>query len=244
MERSDKIMNYLAGQRMFAICILLASCILLAGRTSRAAQESSTNIFISSSILPLDLKRVVMLPLACAESRADLSDACEKFGPVLQAELIKTRRFEVVFASPETVRISTGKLSWTGAEALPPNFFDSLNQVYGCDAVLFCQLTTLHAYPPLAVGWRLKLVNSRTKKIIWSADELFDASNPETAKKAEAYQSHQQQTDKKTKGFFKLMWTYANRETPPVGDQWDILNSPRFFGRYAAATLLETLPKR
>ncbi len=237
-------MNVLAGNRRFAIYILLAGCVLLASRTDGAAQESSTNVFISTPILPLAIKRVVMLPLACNESRADLFDNCEKFGPVFQSELIKTRRFEVVLASPETLRISTGKLSWTGAEALPENFFGSLNQVYGCDAVLFCQLTALHAYPPLAIGWRLKLVDSHTRKIIWAADEIFDASNPETAKSAEKYQSHVQQTDEKTKTFFKLMLTYANREMPAVGDQWDILNSPRFFGRYAAAALLETLPKR
>lgn len=235
---------YLAGNRVFAIGIFLTGWILLASQTNGAAQENSTNVFAASSVLPPDIKRVVMLPLACDESRMDLYDNCEKFGLVLQSELIKTERFEVVLANSETLRISTGKLSWTGAEALPENFFTSLNQVYDCDAVLFCQLTALHGYPPLAVGWRLKLVDSRTKKIIWAADEIFDASNPKTAKMAQKYQSHVQQTDEKAKTFFKLALTYANRETPEIGGQWDILHSPRFFGRYAAAALLETLPKR
>lgn len=237
-------MNFFARKRLFAICLLLTGGILLAGRMDGRADESPTNVFVTSSFMPLEIGRVVMLPLACDESRVDLADGCEKLGPICQAELIKTRRFEVVSADPETLRISTGKSSWTGAEILPGNFFESLNQVYGCDAVLFCQLTTLHAYAPLVVGWRMKLVDSHTKKIIWAADELFDAGNPETAKNAQAYQSHLQQTDVKTKTFFKRLFTFANRETPPVVDQWDILNSPRFFGRYAAASVLATLPKR
>jgi hypothetical protein len=237
-------MNSFANNRLFTIFLLLTGGILMAGRMSGLAGESSTNVFISSPRLPAEIKRVVMLPLACDESRADLADDCEKLGPVCQAELIKTKLFEVVSADAETLRISTGKLSWTGAEALPGNFFESLNRVYGCDAVLFCQLTALHAYAPLAIGWRMKLVDSHTKKIIWAADELFDAGNPETAKKAQEYQSHAQHTDVKSKSFFKLLFTYANRETPPVGDQWDILNSPHFFGQYAAAALLATLPHR
>jgi hypothetical protein len=237
-------MNFFARHRLFVICLLLTGEILLAGRMNGRAEEGLTNVFVTSSFMPLEIRRVVLLPLACDESRADLVDGCEKLGPVCQAELIRTKRFEVISADAETLRISTGKSSWTGAETLPENFFTSLNQVYGCDAVVFCQLTTLHAYPPLAVGWRMKLVDSHTKKILWAADELFDAGNPETAKNAQAYQSHLQQTDVKTKTFFQRLFTYADRRTPPMADQWNILNSPRFFGRYAAASVLATLPKR
>jgi len=53
------------------------------------------------------------------------------------------------------------------AEILPPDFLDSLQRVYGCDAVLFCELSTFRAYAPLAVGWRMKLVDVRTRQILW-----------------------------------------------------------------------------
>jgi hypothetical protein len=124
------------------------------------------NIFRSSPSLPATLKRVLILPLACETKPVDLTGGAEILNPVLQAELVKTKKFEVVAASSGTLQNLTGKLTWNGAEILPSDFFDSLRRFYGCDAVLFCQLTVFRAYEPLAVGWRLKLVDAQTQKII------------------------------------------------------------------------------
>jgi hypothetical protein len=45
--------------------------------------------------------------------------------------------------------------------------------------------------------------------------------------------------------FFKRAWIWLNRQPEPVTDeQWTVLNSPRYFGEFSAATLLQTLPKR
>lgn len=204
----------------------------------------SDNFFTAPEGLPVTLKRVLMLPLAHEDSPSELSAGCEVLAPVLEAELIKTKKFEVVAASPKDIQALSGQPTWTAAEILPPDFFGSLQRVYGCDGVLFCQLSTFHAYPPLVIGWRLKLVDLATQKIIWAADVVYDAGDPVVSKSAEAYQK-QQQGASKPSTFFHRVVTWLNREPEPAtDDQWTILNSPRYFAEFTASTLLQTLPKR
>jgi len=232
--------------RLFIAGVVLNSCLALIHGANLSAQDlKSQNIFAAAPVLPKDLKRVVVLPLACEESRADLSGGCETLDPILQAELVKTKKFEVVPAGSERLNNLTGRSGWTGAEVLPGSFFDSLQRAYGCDAVLFCQLTTFRAYAPLAVGWRMKLVDAHTQKIIWAADEVFDAGEPAVAKDAEQFQKQQQNVHGETRSLLKSLFKFADREPQSaLDDQWAILNSPRYFGQYSAAKLLQTLPER
>jgi hypothetical protein len=187
---------------------------------------------------------VVLLPLAHEEAQAELVSGCEMLYPVLQAELDKTKKFEVVTASPKTIQGLTGQASWTGGEVLPADFFGSLQRVYGCDAVLFCQLTAFHAYPPLMIGWRMKLVDASTQKIIWAADVVYDASDLAVSKSAEQFQKEQEGAAK-PQTFFRRVLTWLDRRSEPVTDEpWAVLNSPRYFGQFSAAKLLQTLPAR
>jgi hypothetical protein len=235
-----------SSSKIFALCAILTGCAALIPDAVVFAQDSKTqNAFVSSPVLPKDLKRVVVLPLVGGESRVDLSSGCEMLDCVLQAELVKTKKFEVVPASSEMLRSLTGRSGWTGAEVLPADFFDSLQRAYGGDAVLFCQLTEFRAYAPLATGWRLKLVDLHTKKIIWAADEVFDAGVPAVAKGAEQFQARQQEVHGKTRSLLKALLKYADRQPPSaLDDQWGILNSPRYFGQFTAEKLLLTLPER
>ncbi|HUZ08319.1 MAG TPA: hypothetical protein VMV89_12650 [Candidatus Paceibacterota bacterium] len=237
--------NFSASRSLIAL-VILAGCIVLAQVAIASGQDAkSQNVFTASPVLPKDLKRVLVLPLVCEESRADLSGGCEMLDPILQAELVKTKRFEVIAAGSEMLRSLTGQSGWSGAEVLPTNFFDSLQRAYGCDAVLFCQLTVFHAYAPLAVGWRMKLVDATTKKIIWAADMVFDANDPAVVKSAEQFQKLQQNVHGEMKSLLENLMRVADRQpTSALDDQWMILNSPRCFGQYSAAKLLQTLPER
>jgi hypothetical protein len=188
--------------------------------------DPSDNTFQVASNWPVNLRRVALLPLAWEGTSTDLSQGCETLGPILLAELIRTKKFEVAVVSPEVLRHQTGRPSWTGAEILPADFLEALQRVYGCDAVLFCQLTTFHAYPPLAVGWRLKLVETRTGRILWAVDKVFDEKQPATLGQT---------------------WHHYLAELG-VGhddsDDWLIENSPSKFGQYAIIQVLSTLPNR
>jgi hypothetical protein len=232
--------------RLIVTCIVLMGCMALTRVAIVFGQDvKSQNVFISSPALPKDLERVVILPLTCEVSRVDLSSGCETLDPIFQAELVKAKKFEVVPVGSEMLRSLTGRPGWTGTEILPADFFDSLQRAYGCDAVLFCQLTTFRAYAPLAIGWRLKLVDARTQKIIWAADEIFDTSEPLVTKSAEQFQKQQQNVHGETKSLLKTLLNFADRQPPSaLDDQWTILNSPRYFGQYSVAKLLKTLPGR
>jgi len=213
--------------------MVAAAAALLAGcETSRLTMAAFSspykpdNIFIAAPQLPGDLKRVAVLPLACGERRTDLAEGCNALGPVLVTELIKAKKFEVVPIPPEELTRLTGRADWTGGEVLPASFLDSLEKKYGCDAVLFCQLTEFQPYPPLAVGWRLRLVAVHGHKTLWAGDEHFDAGKPAVIAGARLYQQ---------------------REQRQLGDDtasWLALNSPRQFGQYSVARLLDTLPAR
>ena len=190
------------------------------------AYDQTDNTFKWSPDLPADLRRVAVLPLAWEGAQTDLSLGAETLGPFLLAELIKTKKFEVVNVSPHDLRSQTGRLSWTGEEILPADFFDSLQQAYGCDAVLFCQLTVFRAYVPLAVGWRMKLVEVRTGRILWAVDKVFDAEQGPALQQARRFH---------IAGF----WAFHE----PAND-WRVENSPRQFGQYAIVQALSTLPNR
>jgi hypothetical protein len=208
----------------------------------------SANVYVSSKTLPAGLKRVLVLPLAWEkldDNNGNLSGGCLMLDPVLQAELTKAGRFEVIVATPETLRSTTGRMSWNGSEALPANFFDSLKNVYACDAVMFCQLSTFRPDAPLAVGWRLKLADAGTGNILWATDEIFDAGNLDVARDAEQWEKSRQPHHNFMFNVFSfLSWCVDTPTRSALDDQWKVLHSPRVFGEYSLDNLLKTLPQR
>ncbi|MGA1238500.1 MAG: hypothetical protein ACO34E_16750, partial [Limisphaerales bacterium] len=89
-----------------------------------------------------------VLPLAIVGEDAILENGRDALAPVVQSELIRSARFELVQVSPEQCRQWTGKTSWLTTDV----FFERIHQVTACDEVLFCQLTRYRAYPPVAMG--------------------------------------------------------------------------------------------
>ena len=245
---------------------LAAATALLAGcetSGSRAVMLSSpykpNNIFIAAPQLPGDLKRVAVLPLASGGRRTDLAEGRDALGPVLIAELIKAKKFEVIPVPPGELNRLTGRMDWTSEEVLPASLLGLLEKEYGCDAVLFCELTEFRAYAPLAVGWRLKLVDVRSQKTIWAGDEHFDAGNPAVIAGAQCYQRREQVAPDNNSGLRRagvssvldvtggiIGWVVGdgqNASAKQAGD-WLAINSPRRFGQYSIGSLLGTLPAR
>ena len=209
------------------LCALVTGCRLpTAAAVNLHAPYRPDNVFLAAPSLPGDVKRVAVLPVVCDARRTDLAAGRGDLQPVLLAELIKAKRFEVVQVPTKALWRLTGRADWAGDEILPPGLLGSLEKKYGCDAVLFCQLTEFRAYPPLAIGWRLKLVDVRGKKVIWAGDEQFDAGRPAVMAAALRYQEHEQ------------------RQLGDDTTDWLTVNSPRWFGQYSLASLFNTLPAR
>jgi hypothetical protein len=207
----------------------LAGCQTQLSRVGLLAPEPDyhpANVFAYPPNLSPNLQRVAVLPLAATANLGDLPEGCDALSPVLWEQLVKSKKFEVVTVPGDKLRSRTGRPTWTGTESLPVDFLPFLRREYGCDAVLFSELTAYHAYAPMVIGWRLKLVDARTGQILWAVDDLFDAGRPAIANAACHFEK-------------RLNATVSAEE-----NSWVVLNSPRRFGRYSAAALLDTLPDR
>jgi hypothetical protein len=223
-------LNWPAWCRRLAWCIILLTAPGCAwtqrvpGLAALTPAYRPQNVFVWSSSLPPQIRRVALMPMSCDEKEPELIEGKVALEPVLRTELAKAHRFEIIAVSPTVLRARTGQTVWACEQALPQEMFTWLSETCGCDAVLFSQLTVFRGYAPLAVGWRMRLVDLRTHSTVWATDEIFDAGLP--AVRSGAYQYR----------FTGLQGgTGAN-------DTWLIENSPRQFGQYAAAQLLATLP--
>jgi hypothetical protein len=216
-----------AGIAFACVCTLLTGCHTIATPSDvvRGKGYEPQNVYAETA-LPKNILRVAVLPLACNEGDATLNEGRVTLEPVLTSELMKTKRFEVVSADHAFLKNRSGHATWSGEETLPPDLLALLRENSACDAVMFARLTVFRAYPPLAVGWRLRLVDAQTGRTLWAADETFDGGEPSVSDGARRHQ--------------------LLEERGPAGapNEWFIENSPLKFGQYTAARLFATLPAR
>ena len=209
------------------MCALLAGCAIGTPRDLiRGSSYQPQNVYAGAGALPVNIRRVAVLPLVCDENNYDLSEGRAVLQPILFGELMKTKKFEVVSADTAVLENRTRCAEWSDDKALPADLFTILRQTSACDAVLFARLTVFRPYPPLAVGWRLRLVDAKTRRTIWSADEIFDGGQPDVQNGARRHQ------------------LTAERDSYYAPDEWFMRNSPSKFAEYTAATLFATLPPR
>ena len=210
---------------LMAILMIFSGCVLPEHSPRLLAPAyRPQNVFLWGSRLPPQIRRVALLPMACDQDIPEMSDGRDVLEPIVRCELAKIRRFELIPLTSELLRSQTGGASWSCEDTLPQDLFSWLTDSRGCDAVLFCRLTVFRGYAPLAVGWRMRLVDLRTRSTLWAGDEVFDAGQPAVQAGARHYQ------------------LAVRQNCAPIPDEWVIQNSPRQFGQYAAAQLLASLP--
>lgn len=194
-------------------------------RLLAAPEFQPQNFHQTTAWLPRDVRRVAVLPLTAATGELLNNSTRDQLEQLLPRELNRTGLFEVMQVEPETLRRWTGKSRWGVAEALPADFFALIREQLGCDAVIFAHVTAFRAYAPLALGWKLHLVDTRQPRIWWACDVMYDAGDQGVARGATRFEREQQ----------------GSRLTS--GDPATILRSPGRFGQYTLATSLETLQR-
>jgi hypothetical protein len=183
------------------------------------------NVFRAADRLPHQFRRVAVLPLTSDETEGETGAAGSALEPVLRTELLKTGKFELIWVAPDALGRLTGRKSWDADATLPSDFFEKLRTEVDCDGVLFCRLSRFRPYPPLAIGWNLKLFETAGIQPLWAVDELFDSGEPAVSNSARRYEQEHQRGG-------------------PSTDIPLILTSPARFGQYAAWAVLSTLPER
>jgi len=207
--------------------VLLSGCAIGTPRDLvRGKRYQPQNVYVDVAGLPKNIRRVIVLPLVCDEQNINLDEGRVELEPILMSELIKTKKFEVIPSDSAFLKNRTSRPDWSGEQILPPEFFSLLRENSGCDAVLFTRLTVFRAYPPLAIGWRARLVDAQTGRTIWAADEVFDGGEAAVENGARRHQLTEE------------------RSTAGAPNEWFVQNSPSKFGQYTAARLLATLPAR
>jgi len=211
----------------FFLGLLLTGCDTARSPLPRMGPRyTPSNIYLKSPVLDPRIRRVAVLPMTPIVPTEALQAGVEGCQPLLQAELQKTKRFEVVVVPQQLLARLTGQPRWSAEDKLPQDFFDKLHNETACDAIFFATLTRYQPYQPLAVGWKLNLVANSDHASVWSADELFDAGNMGVANSARDY------ADKDI------------RYEGPLDDPDAILSSPSRFSQYTLRTLLATMPAR
>lgn len=195
-------------------------------RRSLAQPYHPANLHQGAERLPAHLRRVAVLPLTAGEKDLLSETDVATLEAILLAELRKRAAFEVVSVSPERLREWSGQANWRQEDLLPAGLLAKLREHTGSDGVLFAHLSVYRPYPPLAVGWRLSLIDCAERVTHWAVDEVFDAGSLQVIKAAQIY--------------FRSQMNQPSVEL----DSTAVLTSPRRFGQYSAAAILATLPKR
>ena len=224
--RPKRAVEIVAGCLAALFVLILGGCRTPPTVPRIGPRYHPSNVFLKSPVLDPNIRRVAVLPICPAIPSEAFQAGIDTYQPLLEAELDKTKRFEVVIVSPQLLARLTGQPRWSAEEKLPPDFFDKLHDETGCQAVFFSQLTRYQPYQPLAVGWKLNLIANAGHVSLWAADEVFDAGNGEVADSARDYAA----ADIRYEG--------------PLADPDAILSSPSRFGQYTLHALLNTLPTR
>lgn len=212
---------------ILAIGLILAGC-----QTSKpslpelGARFEPKNVYRAVDALPGNLQRVVLMPVTLSTPDLATLDHRNQLAQILEEELRKTHRFEVIKATPEELRRGFGKDAFSAGEPLPADLLTRIQSAHSADGVIFAQLASYRPFPPVAIGWELRLVTADQGGTLWSVDETFDASQAEVARSARDY--------------FRGHHTGASELADPQSD----LRSPSRFCRYTAQAVWQTLPKR
>lgn len=215
-----------------AAALLLSSCStkpLHTWEVITGPDHTLSNVHTLAPKLPDRLRRLAVLPLTLEPGSGDMEHGRDTLEPLLQAEIDRLSQFEIVRITPDQLRDWTGRRQWSANDKLPEDFLKNLKEHPGCDAVLFTRLTRYMPYPPMAIGWSFKLVDTTDGQVWWAADELFSLSEPAVVNSARRHELQHQR------------YYQAN---PHLADSRSVLISPRRFANYTLNATFATLPKR
>lgn len=221
------------GRGLALTCLAVLTVLLFIGcaRPPFLAQAMTpsyrpSNVFQEEPFLASNIRRIAVLPMSSLTEDADTAFGRDALSPILMSELSRVRQFELVAVSADDLRLLSGRAVWNPEDKLPVEFFERLKDKYGVDAVLFSRLTLYRAYEPLAIGWRLKLIDADAPHILWAVDEVFDSRVPTVAAAAVRY----------------------SRDNPDTSasllDSRSVLMSARRFGEYTVNAVVQTIPGR
>lgn len=224
------LLSHLSRRRFLAVAAL-ALAAGLGGCTTPAINDDARvgpfyapRNFNGDAQLPARLHRVLLLPLSGGANA--VRETVAALDPVFLAELQKENRFEVVVLTREECMHRFHREEFASTATLPADFIADLRRDFAADGLLFVDVTACKTYRPLILGIRAKLadISDEQPRIVWSFDNVFDASDREVAASARRY------------------FIDSDRRGVPADLSPATLQSPSRFAAYVAATTFATLP--
>ncbi|HEX2100301.1 MAG TPA: hypothetical protein VHF69_06550 [Candidatus Synoicihabitans sp.] len=170
------------------------------------------------------IDRVVVLPTADASGKLPTTFAAT-FDQTWLRALQSSQRAEFVGLDRTLYsQITASPSPPASTSILPHAWAERVKAATEADAALLVDVTQVSPYPPLILGWRLKLVHLPTGEILWAADEVFDAGDPAVARAARRH----------------ARAGASGRD----GDAIAVLQSPSRYGNYTVDALVALLPPR
>jgi len=187
--------------------------------TTFGKKAETVNVF-QDGVLPSHLRRVAFLPIYKGRfDHVDMAGIEENFA----AELSKRNLFEVVVVTEETMKDLFEKGRFSSIENLPTKIVSQLHSVYAIDGIMLVDVNHYNAYQPVGLGVAAKLFDGRTGRLVWSADHLFDASNPAVSNAARKYY--------KTESTIQY----------PLHETQTVLHSPTRFSKFVANSIFASI---
>ena len=184
--------------------------------------------FIPSNLYPIErlptyFNRVVVIPCHHEDNDSPILDYIDD---IFQQELAQERIFEIIRFSPSQMKKKFGIERVSSTSPLPENFLRELETLTNSNGILFVDIHSYRAFRPMSLGVRAKLVDIKTGEFMWAIDETFDAGHASVIMGSRVFQEKSQvrALSAKTSG--------------------SVLQSPRIFAKYVAATTFSTLPLR
>ncbi len=206
-----------------ALLALLAGCSSVPRKLEDVGPVYTPTNVRGPAAWPETVVRVAVLPAHDIAGRLP-SESLATYDPLWQRALGAAQRAELVAVARPELSAWTGRESFASTGLLPAGLLERLTRETGAQAVLFLDLTTVKSYPPLALGFRARLVSLPGGETIWVVDELFDAADAATARGARRH---------------------ARTNSSAPGDAaHGVLQSPSRFGEYAFHAVAALLPPR
>lgn len=179
------------------------------------------NNLYAVSALPDNFRRVAVLPVHVPDA-VEIED--QELDSIIQAEIRRTGRFEVVEVTPDRLYQLIGTHRLSSLNAVPDALLNFLTSSLGADGILQTDLTSYRPYRPFEVGLRMRLFDIRSGEPLWAVDEILNAGDKDVHRDSRHYSLGQ----------------VHNKY--PFEDSYAALRSPSRFAAYSAFTLFETIP--
>lgn len=130
------------------------------------------------------MRRLAMLPIY---SNRPIDATQRDMDGIFRAQLSRVVKYEIVEVSREEMLSLIDREAVSSTEIIPTSVIAALKNKYAADAVLFTDFTVFRPYKPLAIGVRAKIVNLKNMDVIWMADGVLDAAEPDVADMASMF---------------------------------------------------------